>query len=93
MQTFLVPRAPWHTPTHVDGYWRGPFIIVQTDTGWALCSICGFALARHRHPLTIERMADALRELTIDWYNQYQPEHFTATERQAVGDVLRKFEK
>jgi hypothetical protein len=93
MQTFLIPRAPWHTPTQVDGYWRGPFIINRYGLGWALSNLSGLSLAVHTEQATIERMADALRGLDIDWYGQYQPGHFSAVDRQAVGDVLRRFEK
>jgi hypothetical protein len=93
MQTFLIPRAPWHTPARAEGYWRGPFIINKHPRGWAVSSISGLAFAVHANRQTAERMADALLEMEIDWYNQYQPEHFSTRDRQAVGDVLRRFGK
>jgi hypothetical protein len=91
MQTFLIPRAPFHTPAKVEEYWRGPFIINQHPNGWALSSISGLAFALHKEQTTIERMADALLELGIDWYAQYRPDAFTAAQRHAINSTLALF--
>jgi hypothetical protein len=93
MQPFLMPRAPFHTPAKVEGYWRGPFIINKHPHGWALSSISGLAFAVHAEQATIERMADVLRALDIDWYGQYRPDAFTATQRHAITSALAVFER
>jgi hypothetical protein len=91
MQAFLIPRAPFHTPTLVEGYWRGPLIINRHTVGWALSNISGLAFAVHTEQTTIERMADALLELDIDWYAQYRPDAFTAAQRHAITSALAVF--
>jgi hypothetical protein len=91
MQPFLIPRAPWDTPARAQGYWRGPFIINRHRVGWAVSSISGLALALHKEQTTIERMADTLLELDIDWYAQYRPDHFTAAQRHAITSALAVF--
>jgi hypothetical protein len=91
MQAFLLPRAPWQTPTTVEGYWYGPFIINRHRRGWALASLSGLAFAIHADRQTAERMADALRTLDIDWYGQYRPDAFTAAQRHAITSALAVF--
>jgi hypothetical protein len=93
MQPFLIPRAPFHTPAKVEGYWYGPFIVNRhvNGHGWALSSISGLAFAIHKDQATIERMADALLSLDIDWYGQYRPDQFTAMERHAINSTLALF--
>jgi hypothetical protein len=93
MQPFLMPRAPWDTPALTEGYWRGPFIINRHPRGWALSSISGLAFALHKEQTTIERMADALQQLDIDWYAQYRPDDFTAAQRRAITSALAVFER
>jgi hypothetical protein len=91
MQAFLIPRAPFHTPAKVEGYWRGPFIINRYGLGWAVSNLSGLAFAVHTDQTTIERMADALLNLDIDWYGQYKPDDFTAAERHAINSTLALF--
>jgi hypothetical protein len=91
MQMFLMPREPWDTPTLTEGYWRGPFIVNRHRNGWALSSISGLPFALHADRSTIERMADALRTLDIDWYGQYRPDAFTAAQRRAITSALAVF--
>jgi hypothetical protein len=91
MQPFLMPREPWDTPILVEGYWRGPFIINRHRRGWAVSSISGLSFAVHKDRAMIERMADALQQLDIDWYSQYRPDSFTAAQRHAITSALAVF--